>query len=201
MRLNFPFPGGVVNWLLVPASQTRTQPSAAHGKRCFGASQRNFVILFALRRVAAGFSQFTGSGREWLHRARARMWETSRCQSSALWRCFIARRSALARRSPLWTCSRVFATPGHRPKGHKARLQVWHRAKQRATDTAGGILGAWRCGRGIRYMSVGGFSKKRPVPKNKKSSRLFPSLIRMASIVSTDTARQAGFGWLSSKGC
>ena len=71
MRLNFPFPGGVVNWLLVPASQTRTQPSAAHGKRCFGASQRNFVILFALRRVAAGFSQFTGSGREWLHRARA----------------------------------------------------------------------------------------------------------------------------------
>src|ERR1039458_10820148 len=91
------------------------------------------------------------------------MWETSRCQSSALWRCLIARRSALARRSPLWTCSRVFATPGHRPKGHKARLQVWHRAKQRATDTAGGGFGGWGGGGGICYKSGGGGRQKKTI--------------------------------------
>src|ERR1039457_320717 len=36
------------------ASQTRAQRCAAHGKRCFGASHRNFG--FSLRRVAGGFS-------------------------------------------------------------------------------------------------------------------------------------------------
>jgi hypothetical protein len=84
--------------------------------------------------------------------------------------------------------------------GKMLHCMTFH-AGQRATDTAGGILGAWRCGRRIRYMPVGGFSKKDLFQKNKKSSRLLPSLIRMASIVSTNTARQAGFGLLSSEGC
>jgi hypothetical protein len=64
-----------------------------------------------------------------------------------------------------------------------------------------GFWGRGGVGRVFVTCRWGGSQKKRPVPKNKKSSRLFPSLIRMASIVSTDTARQAGFGWLSSKGC
>ena len=61
---------------------------------------------------------------------------------------------------------------GNKPVPVHRAVEMLHymtfRAGQRATDTTGGILGAWRWGRCIRYMPVGGVSKKDLFQKKQK---------------------------------
>src|ERR1035438_356432 len=67
---------------------------------------------------------------------------------------------------------RARAYMGNKPVPVHRAVEMLHymtfRAGQRATDTTGGILGAWRWGRCIRYMPVGGFSKKDLFQKKQK---------------------------------